>query len=539
VSVKSALSRLGRRGYPVSVPVAVFLVLSLSYFGVPGLILDNLEDENAGFRIAQAFKTFDLPQLAQIFSSGYPLHHGSLTSYLMAPFFFVFGPSFTLVRSWPVVCGIPTLLLTYVLVKRTINRKVAVLTFLLAFHPSFVGGVRIGNMLVSYMLLFIMGSLLCWHAWHLTSKTRFLAFGFFLAGLGLGTRLWFAFYLAAVGAAAFVWKLSGRMGGTAANPRIPEGRFLALSAAGASFILGLAPILIHEFQGFPSFGSVADRFASFGAGDKPFFAGLDSMLSGHWIFFVQFHGLPSFRNPVYTPLVLIATVWSVGRLFFKPAPSRSERNLAWFRVFFSFLYALLSLKSPLGHPSYFILYPFALILVSGWIWRIGKHFRKSLFVPAAILALLGVFELRTLALYLYYTGKAGGLGVYSNSIHDLSRWLQAHPDPDIFAADREIGENLLFLTSSSRLVPGIRYTNEMFLSLSSPPAPGTVVTSVEKTWEEAMAGRKEVFVVLSAIYPWSSYISRLFLDWAGSRVVLRRRFFDHDGKETFQVYLWR
>src|SRR5262245_6598226 len=112
-----------------------FLAQALSHFESPAMITDTINNERQAAELAARLREgHPFPFRCVV----YPLYHVPVTTYLMLPFYYLFGPSLALVRLWPVLGGFLTLLFTYLFARLAVGAAPALLTvLLLVIHPFF------------------------------------------------------------------------------------------------------------------------------------------------------------------------------------------------------------------------------------------------------------------------------------------------------------------------------------------------------------------------------------------------------------------
>ncbi|HRY30431.1 MAG TPA: glycosyltransferase family 39 protein, partial [Elusimicrobiota bacterium] len=174
-----------------------FVLAALYRFHSPGTIYENLWDEWESVRLLENFRS-----TRAIPIPSYPIFHGQIMKYFLAPAFLVGGANFTTLRLAPVLFGVAVLLMFWYSLRRFGGRGVALLAlFLTVIHPSFVLGMKIGSYQTSSMLIFSMTSVACLQFFWDAKKARYLFAAALAAGLGLGARLWFVWFLFALAAA--------------------------------------------------------------------------------------------------------------------------------------------------------------------------------------------------------------------------------------------------------------------------------------------------------------------------------------------------
>ncbi len=188
----------------VGIAVALFLALSLKNITLPGLYYDEALDVVPAMQLLQGAPVEPVRDVA-LTVGGHVLplmvmdYVGTVNTYLAIPVFAAFGVNVTSVRLLPILLAALSLLLAYRLAVRLFDWRVAALTVLLAaVDPSYVFFSRMGNHVTSVMTVFALGSLLAFLHWRESRRTRWLALGGLLLGLGLWAKVLFLWWIAAL-----------------------------------------------------------------------------------------------------------------------------------------------------------------------------------------------------------------------------------------------------------------------------------------------------------------------------------------------------
>ena len=149
-------------------------------------------------------------------------YHGAFESYLLAPFICVMGSSPEALRLFVILLGGLTLILFFgFLLLLTQDSALAWLgTMLLALHPGYVTGTRMGLDYGNFILFCVAASLLCFLAWAREGKRRYLYAACFVLGAGAASRSWFWAHVMGLAAAGIVLLRSSlvfNLGSTAKN----------------------------------------------------------------------------------------------------------------------------------------------------------------------------------------------------------------------------------------------------------------------------------------------------------------------------------
>jgi hypothetical protein len=415
--------------------IALFLLLTLSHFRSPGIIYDTLSNETQAARWAEALRggarLADLPGFGES-----PLYHGRVTSHLMLPYFYVFGRGWAQLRLWPAAFGALTLLLTYLFCRRGFRSPAVALAALglLAAHPSFVSGVKAGAYHVSSMVFFSTAAAFGLLRWWQTGKGLFLFLAMASTGVGIGTRLWFVWFAAALFASALAF--AGEL-----RRRFPPAKLLAHGGlALAAFLAGAWPVVRTEYRhGFSSLGDFLDTKSIFVSGEGggrvlEAFRGFHSMLE-NGVFFQQcyFHlAVPQqAANALYPWLFWAAVLWALHyALFRRPAPHRGL--VAWLLTVVALMLAqsFASKSAPRWH--FFVLYPFPQVLMAFAAVDALAFFRRrrlALVATAALCAALAAGEARSLREFFRRLDSHGALRKSTDAVHDAAAWLGARDRP--------------------------------------------------------------------------------------------------------------
>jgi hypothetical protein len=312
------------------------------------------------------------------------------------------------------------------------------------------------------MQAFSVGALVALQRWGRTGRARYAAAAGLLLGLGLCTRLHFAWFWTALAAAGLLWLREASW----ERLRRPAAAF----AAGG--ILGLAPVIhgewILDFPGLKRAASMLVLPDSAGTDPHHFLPNLYATL---WKFLRMFDGAWWFRNVFAdftgSSFLSVALVVSVGLLAWglwrRDADAGRRR---WSAACLLLTGALLLQaaavpRQKITHIHLFFLYPFATLLVGAALddalrraggrvpWRtLGRG------VVAALLALQVFGTLKLIALIRFQ----GATELYSDAIYDVARWLgsnRTRPGP-VLCLDREQYTTLFFLRPSDRATREVR-----------------------------------------------------------------------------------
>jgi hypothetical protein len=375
---------------------------------------------------------WDLLTTGRLPSQGQPSHHGTLFTYLFAPFLAVFGQKWWLFKFWHLLFAVPTLLFAYGTVRLLAGRLAALLSLsVLVIHPFYVSGMRAGGDMVSPMQFFSMGAIFfLLEGW---SRRRAISYGLsaLFLGCGMSTYLWFYWFLVAV----LVW--------AALNAGEIRGRWTALPPAKRAawsgtvtgcFLLGLAPVMYREFfyplEAFRSVGSQAFdpanafSFPNYGTAFVGALRFLRDVFSG--ILTAGGHAMDGYfltrGNPFFPPFIAA----SVGFLLARFAVT-GNRGLLALPVLLAVMVLLLPVTTSLMLFNYaYFLYPLPPLVVGlAFAEGIRSAAGRRPWIAAAVV-LLGLFVLTESAALVRLFGGLRGPAVSGDRRMDreLIGWLR-------------------------------------------------------------------------------------------------------------------
>lgn len=452
--------------YPI-VPILLFLAGAFYQLDLPGLYYDESVDavltmqlllgqqmelvRNVGLRVGN----MTLPVMVMDYV-------GAVNSYLLIPFFKVMGIGVIPLRTMTVLAGGATVLLTYLLVSRIINRHVAaVSSLLLAVHPSFIFYTRQGIHVSSVMSLMALGGLLALVEWHRTGYRWQLWLGSFLFGLGLSTKILFLWFILAVAGVFISWKglvlgrnmVQGKVSfNSFTRPAIPAGGigpfgfpassghksplasgFVTVGGTIAAFAAGAWMILYYNYrsQGTIEVLSKSARVSQAGVNNLDIVANIGTrletlrvLLNGEHFWFLG--GLFSFS--LY-PWVFVVSFLAVAVASLMWSPLAGYRGGVWLMLGIILLVLAQSPFTISGiWPTHlFILLPFvsitiglALYFLSVALPRPAGHLVSGV---TALLLIVGCLSVD----YRYHAalGETGGRRAQSDAIYRLTEYLDA------------------------------------------------------------------------------------------------------------------
>ncbi|HRY30222.1 MAG TPA: glycosyltransferase family 39 protein [Elusimicrobiota bacterium] len=433
----------------------LYFVLTLSYFTSPGYIVDGLADEAAGARWADELRN-GLP--FSLFRFNFHLYNGCLTRYLMMPFFYVFGTSWTIVRLWPIVFGGLTLLVTYRFANAAFKPKAGLLALLfLVIHPAYLMGVKSGNYQVSYMTFFSISSLYFLHRWWLTQKTIPLFLATFLLGLGLGTRFFFIWYGAAFGGVFLLalWDIRTQLLPGVWNKLLKPLFIAGLGFLASTFLMWRTELRIDT----PTLPLALQHLAASGHSPSISWDVLHRAIGGFHLFLLGHRPYENFfqasppGNSLYPAAFWAAFIFcALLPAFRKNLPSR-KTVLGLLSLF-----VVMQIMSVVSHVSriqgtprdsqyMFVFFPFPQIVLALAFSQLFALLRERRFLRGLTIVFLVSFcygEARLLADYFHRMKETGAGRRFTDAVHDVGEWLRLHPTGrrPVWVMSSDLADNL-------------------------------------------------------------------------------------------------
>lgn len=502
---------------------------------------------------------------------------GALNSYLLVPVIYSFGLTVKIIRLSQIFLAAIGIFLTYILCKKIINKKVALITvILLAINPFFILFNRQGLMISSLNLPLAVFAILLILQGHSKGRKVYLYSGFFLLGMPLFNNANFFWLLTAM--TLSYWLIFRKD----MNILFKENRMNKdnLITAFYLLLLGSAPFIWYNIQYFETIGKFIERFNIYYKNEGGLWY-LKALLKNvkTFIFMLSgaynagsYGGYKGIINHVYPVLFLTSVVFTPLLLAIK------KDTIALKKVLFFILVAILVLlQTPFSLRDanacdIYLLYPIPQIIIAFFLVELYLFLKKTQAKSLSIcilIILLSLFEILVLKGYLhplivvaflvaylfmrkktavyfftaftclfiflelaampeYYktVNKNGGTGWSSDAIYRLSDFLKDNKDLRPIAMDWGLRNRVLVLTKGeidckefySDKVRYNRYFNRMSEKLLERPGNLYLVNAPHLT--------------VSETWP-------LFKEIADSKnIVLReiKRFNQRDGRPVFSVY---
>lgn len=463
-----------RRAIAVLPYIAVMLYGALAFhqYDLPGLYYDEAFDVVPAMQLLNG-ESVNLARGVGINVMGrdFPVmigdYWGIVSTYAVLPLFAVFGVGVFAIRLWTIVAGMLAVYLTFIVGRRLYGPSAgAIASLLLAIFPSFVFWSRTGIYVISHIITIVLAITYCYMQWRATKRRRWLLAATFLSGVGLSTKLLFAWFLIAVPAAYAIlvlsdvlyeraWRTSGRSQWQLSSirrriePDIPiTGGFdIALSAL--TFVIGAFPVIYYNIASQGSYQVFrANLFATErGVNNFAIMANLRTELDALRVllnggYFWYYGGI--YVNPIYPWVTMLSTALLVY-LTHRVHPFKHMRRSVVFFIGFCGVTFLLSCFSVsiLGPTHLLILLPVPQLFIAtaivcgiGWLKDTARQlsYIQSVGAIIAVIVLASVLMIRDLWVdrsYHQALARSGGQSAFSSAIYtladDLDRRGVQHP----------------------------------------------------------------------------------------------------------------
>ncbi|MEP6776211.1 MAG: glycosyltransferase family 39 protein, partial [Chloroflexota bacterium] len=333
----------------VSLACLVFLAIALYQLTLPGLYADEAFDVIPAMQIVLGHSVELQRNVGlHLFGLSLPLmsssdYQGVTSTYLVLPFFALFGINVLSLRLMTVSVGVLGIILTFFLARAWFGSKVARLSVLmLATSPAWVFWSRLGVYVVSQVMPIAAGSLITFPARvrrrPLASHNGPIYLGMFLLGLGLTTKILFVWFISAMPLLALI--LFGRTVWESRRDWLRErGRWLRIAFLSAlSFCAGASPFILYNILSGGTFDLIRSTLSSPGTSNgidnsallRNLWTRVDNfreLLDGGYFWFQAAPGT-SHSNPL-TPLLFAISAVGLLALILQ---SRYRTTPFWFRL---------------------------------------------------------------------------------------------------------------------------------------------------------------------------------------------------------------
>lgn len=187
--------------------IGFYLFWELYAITIPTLHTDEARIAEISLSIIHRIKNQDKSIFRSIISNvtgNY--YHGVGEAYLLIPFILAGGGIVFSIKIFSMFVGLVTLLLLYFFCLEFLNRGFAfIVVFLLVIDWTFIVKTNTGLAWGSVTDVFLIGSLLSFLTWYKKRNIFYFAIGCFLIGMGTCVKIWFFWYVIALGACSIIF----------------------------------------------------------------------------------------------------------------------------------------------------------------------------------------------------------------------------------------------------------------------------------------------------------------------------------------------
>jgi 4-amino-4-deoxy-L-arabinose transferase-like glycosyltransferase len=462
--VRESASAICAARVHVSGILVLYLLISCWSLREPGLEYDEVLFANAALgNIDKSFVAFELDAGGLRVPLMLMTYIGALKAYIYALILALFPVSPITVRLPVIIIGMITLVVTYCLLIRLVERRVALsVAWILATDPSFVFHTRIDFGPTVLMMFLKMSSLLAVVSFVTTGRTSWLALGSFLLGLGVFDKANFLWYVAGLLVATLVvWRKQAPTYLTASH----------LAVCGFFMVLGALPLVYYNLAtGGKTFQARILLPENFQESMKTRTGVLIETLAGSGVYkYVNglkpssgIEALTSVWPSSITPWLILGALL----LFCVRRWSRPIKLADPLAAFFALLCVLIVVQIyltglPVGWHHFMIVSPFHHIALCIFLFGSkdccsqlnstapkGAKSRKN--VPAIVLVTMMIASnLIVDAIYLKSFSFEGGRGFFSDAIYELAEYARQNRDRHFLLMDWGFSTQLLLLSRGS------------------------------------------------------------------------------------------
>lgn len=381
---------------------------------------------------------------------------GAIQTYLLLPFFQLFGVNVFALRFMSIVFGIGTLLFTFYFLRTFFNRLVAFLTiFFLILQPSFLLFTKMGYS-DSILNLFFAALLLLFAKYYAKRKSAYLYLFAFIAGVGLWTKIVFIWAILGF----FVsWLILYRR-----DMRVSFRQFLFSLAL---FGLGVAPL---AYANFALGGSTVQKIATALHGayyhdhntyvnNYEFINNISKrihqflgMYSGYD--FDVFYPYGSLKVITIFPFLFLCALIALSLLAFKYKKQLYGKHTMFIMLLFTILFLGLCFTVSIFRPKHLLfLAPLPEIILSLFIVHLFNFLKRlsSVITFAVSIFMVGLVILPNITIINWYRSKNFTVSAYDNSMvtYELTEYMLRRGINTIYIVDEfcRMGRKISFLSN--------------------------------------------------------------------------------------------
>jgi len=528
--------------------LATYIILGSYQLDLPGLYYDEALDAVPAMQTLSG-QALDIAGVINSGGREWPLmvmsYVGPITTYLLMPFFVLFGVSVEILRATNLLIGLATLILAYGFLSEFFDKRVAALsTLLLAVNPTFIFWSRTGAMVSLPLLPLAILVFWCLWRWFHRRQNIYFVFAAFCLGLGLATKILFLWLWLGLGLSwlvfspyispgggwrAWLWPLKQLTNRT---------RILALFAT----LLGCAPLIIYNSRDAGTIRALLENLTHtrlYGVSNLDiltnlrtvFMTDLRTLLDGS-IFASSFGR--AHANPVAVVAficTLLLHIWLIRQAQFTYRPIRLKFLIL---ICVSIVSQSAFTISGFGAHHLMIIWPIPQVVITAAFTGLANHlhYRAPEEYPQWRLLLGLIFiiivgsEMLTTVQYHRTLSHTRGNGWFSDAINVLAEDLQ-HVSEPIIALDWGFRRNLQLLTlgqidPEERFTYGARPDESFDFYINSRVAQAPAFYLLHSPQFTAFPGHRQLFED-------AAYRHRL-------QPVLWKDYEQHDGHLVYEVY---
>lgn len=425
-------------------PVALYGLFVLPRLGFPGLHLEEVYTimpalkllgykATAGDLAFLEFKGLSLPL-------AFGIYHGAVESYLAAPFIAAMGVTPEALRACTILLGAATLMIFFQLARALTGSRAfgAFGAVLLAVHPAFVGATREGFNGGSALLLFEVATLLGLLYWRRTGRPGWLYAASLALGLGLASRGWFIYCLAALAALAVVFRPRASLHGQA---RTAARSWRTLFFALALFMSGAMPFILQHVrlqvrgEGGTVFSMLETDNLDYRGNLRVRLAQIKSLLRRDVILEEQFPQAPPAPYRFHWPVFCACLAWSLASLL----RGRGRDGWAARAFFLGYFVVFLAVSTftlrGLNALQLLPLLPIAALITTLSIQDALGFLRPGRRAPALALLVVLALALDAPEIQARLTTMSGVSMLYSNATRQAALWLRSNDHRHVASLD--------------------------------------------------------------------------------------------------------
>ncbi|MDD5531055.1 MAG: glycosyltransferase family 39 protein [bacterium] len=439
-----------------------YFILATKDITLPGASFEEVACANGTIDLLldkESNYIFYIPFLGKQFPLMVSNHLPAIRSYLLIPFFMIFGISVFSLRLASVSFGALTLFFTYLFARQLFDRRIGIIALLfLITSPYFILAIRLEH---PYWIFFAFTSLFCLLKWYKNGNLLYFLLATLFLGFGISTSSWFIVFLGGLSITAIIFQREIRT-------KIKESRIISLWPY---VILGFVFFCLGNFLFFyanlihkPRFVTINwlynnFRHTGFGIDNLNYINNFASRINNlkellgqvDLINNITFSNL--IPNRFYYFLFIFSISGLICLLFFSKVMYFNKKKIGFLLIL---MFAILAF-SPITVSSFaswhlFVLAPMIYISVVVGLVEINHFFKNSIFKRVSFITMLTLIlipitlNLNTLKNCYTNGKKVVYRDLWSDNIYELVDWLKADKHSKVISINLGFFRNIYFLT---------------------------------------------------------------------------------------------